>query len=57
MPAVVNEDICIGCGACSAFCPNDAISVSDKASVDAERCVDCGNCEGGCPVGAIYIRK
>lgn len=57
MPVVINENNCIGCGACIGVCPANAITVGDKASVDIERCVECGNCEGGCPVGAISFQR
>ncbi|MDD3695813.1 MAG: 4Fe-4S binding protein [Lentisphaeria bacterium] len=56
MPAVVNKDLCIGCEACVAVCPTEAISMEEeKAVVDAELCVDCGACEGECPVEAIKV--
>ena len=36
MAAVVNQDICIGCGACVGVCPVGAIALNDegKAAVD-----------------------
>jgi Fe-S-cluster-containing hydrogenase component 2 len=56
MPAVVNNDLCIGCEACVAACPAEAISMEDgKAVVDADKCIDCGVCEGECPVEAIKV--
>ena len=44
---------CVACGACVDTCPVGAISLEDKAVVDASACVDCGACEGACPTGAI----
>ena len=44
---------CVACGACVDTCPVGAISMADKAVVDASACVDCGACEGICPTGAI----
>ena len=38
---------CVACGACVDTCPVGAISMEDKAVVDA------GACEGVCPTGAI----
>ena len=45
---------CVACGACVDTCPVGAISMADKAVVDASACVDCGACEGVCPTGAIH---
>ena len=44
---------CVACGACVDTCPVGAITMEDKAVVDAASCVDCGACEGVCPTGAI----
>ena len=38
-------DECVACGACVDTCPVGAISLEDKAVVDASACVDCGACE------------
>ena len=35
-------DECVACGACVDTCPVGAISLEDKAVVDASACVDCG---------------
>lgn len=50
----INHDDCIGCGACAADCPMDAISERNGAYVvDEGMCIDCGACGDSCPVGAI----
>ena len=46
-------DECVACGACVDTCPVGAITMEDKAVVDAATCVDCGACEGVCPTGAL----
>jgi NAD-dependent dihydropyrimidine dehydrogenase PreA subunit len=43
---------CVGCGQCAAYCPNDAIIVFGRASMN-EKCVECGICLDYCPVFAI----
>lgn len=46
---------CIGCGACAAACPRDAIRFVkdnegfDIAYTDTQKCIDCGLCERACP--------
>lgn len=51
--AHIVTDECVACGACEGSCPVGAISMADKAVVDADTCIDCGACEGVCPTGAI----
>jgi len=55
MAAVVNADLCIGCGACEAVCPAEAITVDGVSVVDADKCLSCGACAGECPVEAITV--
>ncbi|MFX1540762.1 MAG: hydrogenase iron-sulfur subunit [Promethearchaeota archaeon] len=54
--AVVNKDLCNGCGLCIPACPSQAISIiedGDCVFVDEVRCQACGECMAICPVGAI----
>lgn len=59
MKCKVNQDVCIGCGACQAICDevfqiNDeglATVVVDEISEDLEESVI--DAKEGCPVGAI----
>ena len=55
MAAVVDTDLCVGCGACEAGCPVEAITVEDTAVVDADTCIECGACVDTCPCEAISL--
>ena len=56
MAVKVDKDTCIGCEACVAACPVQALSMVDgKADVDDATCVDCGACVGVCPVQALSL--
>lgn len=53
----VNEDLCIGCGACESMCPKVFKVEDGKSKVISENCENCG-CESeevvdACPVSAI----
>jgi len=54
--AVVNEDECLGCGACISACSNGAISIDEKAKIDKAKCNGCGDCVPVCPVEAIILK-
>ena len=49
--AVINPDLCTGCGTCRTLCRFDAIS--DRYEVDPIRCEGCGVCVDFCPEQAI----
>lgn len=57
--AVIDKTKCIGCGACVAVCPVEAISFDEdgKAVIDKTKCIKCGTCEAVCPVDAIKIKR
>ena len=57
----VDEDLCVGCGACASLCPETFELQNDgKAKVinkkGCEKC-DCDMVINSCPVGAIKIEE
>jgi len=54
----VNKEICVGCGACVAVCPEGMVLKEDgKAEVvDSEKLENSGGCNV-CPMGAIEEEK
>ena len=62
----VNQEICVGCGACKDVCPYNSITLSEvivnknglsykslKSSINPAACKGCGCCAMSCPTGAI----
>ena len=51
----INENKCIGCGACLKQCSQDAITGKPKHPhiIDQEKCIKCGACFDACKVNAI----
>ncbi|MFQ5836266.1 MAG: 4Fe-4S binding protein [Candidatus Bathyarchaeia archaeon] len=57
--AIVDENICTGCGKCIDVCPYKAIEtdvVKDIVKVIEVKCKGCGSCSATCPVGAMQVR-
>lgn len=57
MAAVIDKELCIGCEACVAECPVDAIEMVDGKAQVNDNCVDCGACVEICPVEAISLKS
>ncbi|UCE81419.1 MAG: 4Fe-4S binding protein [Methanobacteriota archaeon] len=55
MPAKVNKDECVACGACVDVCPEEAVTVDDVAVIDESKCLDCGACVDECPNNSITL--
>ncbi|MFX1281743.1 MAG: 4Fe-4S dicluster domain-containing protein [Promethearchaeota archaeon] len=58
--AVIDSELCEGCGTCVDKCQTNAMVLDDKteiARVDLTRCLGCGNCVTSCPSEAIELQK
>ena len=58
--AVLDPDLCTGCGICVERCSMNALEVNVGKSVsviDPHRCIGCGACVPSCPSGAISMKK
>ncbi len=51
----VNQELCVGCGACQRICAHDApiLGADRKMTIDHDRCVGCGRCISICPKDAV----
>jgi len=55
--ALVDEDLCIGCGLCEEICPYGAPKIqSQKSEIREILCRGCGSCAAECPRRAITMR-
>lgn len=50
----IDIEKCVGCGACKANCPVDAIEEKEgKMVIDDNKCIRCGNCALMCGMDAV----
>jgi electron transport complex protein RnfB len=58
--AVVDTELCTGCGTCVERCQIDAVSIDELngwSIIDLDRCIGCGNCVVTCPSDALKMVK
>ena len=55
--AVVEQSLCVACGACMEICPRGAITVwkGSYSVVDDALCIGCGLCAKECPASVIRV--
>lgn len=51
----VDEELCLACEDCLAYCQFEALSIDLIAQVDQLRCVGCGVCVQACPEDALIL--
>jgi NAD-dependent dihydropyrimidine dehydrogenase PreA subunit len=56
---IIDEELCIGCGACVSLCPNKILYIDEKSGKckvsNESKCDRLRGCEKVCPVDAIKI--
>jgi len=56
--AVIDPELCLGCGDCIERCQVEAIHEMDDVSVvDRDRCIGCGLCVSGCPNDVARLER
>ena len=52
---IIDQEICVGCGACVKDCPGSAIRLEEGKAEVFRSCIQCGHCVAVCPVDAVSI--
>ncbi|MCX7774140.1 MAG: 4Fe-4S binding protein [Clostridia bacterium] len=53
------EESCVHCGACTAVCPSDALTMNKETwclEFDKEKCLVCGLCTKACPLNVMSLQ-
>ena len=54
---LLDEDLCVVCGLCTAVCRSEALTLSgDSLVFDKDKCVYCEACVQACPRRAVTLR-
>lgn len=53
--AVIDQNMCTGCGNCRNICQFDAVVIEDGEAEISNKCRGCGVCRSFCPVGVIDL--
>ena len=51
----IDQERCILCGLCVAFCPEQAVSMKDAVVIHPNRCTGCALCVPQCPTEALSV--
>ena len=51
----INQEQCIGCGACIKDCPGNALALTEGKASSLRDCIHCGHCVAICPIKAVSI--
>jgi len=56
--AILDNDICSGCGTCIDRCQMDALTLNnEKTILNKVRCIGCGLCVSTCSTGALSLQR
>jgi len=56
--AVVNAEVCTGCGVCTERCQVNAVTlINGVAVVDESSCIGCGLCSTTCESDAMHLER
>jgi electron transport complex protein RnfB len=53
--AVVDPELCLGCGICEERCQVHACTVDEVSTINLTKCIGCGICVTGCPNEAMKL--